>query len=86
MKGSVEIDEMDPQTVVDYAALCGLTLAHANARSGDFCEIAGYLGKGERFDTAIARFAEAYADQVERDHARLAQAVRAGRLPVERAA
>jgi uncharacterized protein (DUF2252 family) len=86
MKGTVDIDEMDPQTIVDFAALCGMTLAHAHARSGDFCQIAGYLGKGERFDTAIADFAEAYADQVERDHALLAQAVHAGRLPVEHAA
>jgi uncharacterized protein (DUF2252 family) len=86
MKGSVDLGEMDPQTIVDYAALCGMTLAHAHARSGDFGQIAGYLGKGERFDAALADFAEAYADQVERDHARLAKAVRAGRLPVERAA
>lgn len=86
MKGSVVLDEMDPQTIVDYAALCGMTLANAHARSGDFCQIAGYLGKGERFDIALCELAEAYADQVERDHALFAQAVRAGRLPVERAA
>jgi uncharacterized protein (DUF2252 family) len=86
MKGTVDIDEMDPQTIVDFAALCGMTLAHAHARSGDFCQIAGYLGKGERFDTAIADFAEAYADQVERDHALLERAVRGGRLPADRAA
>jgi uncharacterized protein (DUF2252 family) len=86
MKGTVDIDDMDPQTIVDFSALCGLTLAHAHARSGDFCQIAGYLGKGDRFDRAITKFAEAYADQVERDHALLEKAVRAGRLPVERAA
>jgi hypothetical protein len=83
MKGTIDIDDMDPQTIVDFAALCGMTLAHAHARSGDFCQIAGYLGKGDRFDTAIAEFADAYADQVERDHARFEQAVRAGRIPVE---
>jgi uncharacterized protein (DUF2252 family) len=86
MKGTVDIDDMDPQTIVDFSALCGLTLAHAHARSGDFCQIAGYLGKGDRFDTAITAFAEAYADQVERDHALLEKAVRAGRLPLEHAA
>jgi uncharacterized protein (DUF2252 family) len=85
MKGTVDIDEMDPQTIVDFAELCGMTLAHAHARSGDFCQIAGYLGKGDRFDTAIADFAEAYADQVERDHALLERAVHSGRLPVEHA-
>jgi uncharacterized protein (DUF2252 family) len=86
MKGTVDIDEMAPQTIVDFAALCGMTLAHAHARSGDFCQIAGYLGKCERFDSAVAAFAESYADQVERDHAQLERAVRAGRLPVEHAA
>jgi uncharacterized protein (DUF2252 family) len=86
MKGTIDIDDMDPQTIVDFAALCGMTLAHAHARSGDFCQIAGYIGKGERFDNAIAAFADAYADQVERDHALFERAVRAGRLPVERAA
>ena len=86
MKGTVDIDDMDPQTIVDFAALCGMTLAHAHARSGDFCQIVGYLGKGERFDVSIAKFADAYADQVERDHALLEQAVRAGRLPTEHAA
>jgi uncharacterized protein (DUF2252 family) len=81
-KGTVDIDDMDPQTIVDFAALCGLTLAHAHTRSGDFCQIAGYLGKSGRFDEAIADFAEAYADQVERDHALLEHAVRSGRLAV----
>src|SRR5262249_17110260 len=54
MKGTVDIDEMAPQTIVDFAALCGMTLAHAHARSGDFCQIAGYLGKGDCFDEALA--------------------------------
>lgn len=77
---------MDPQTIVDFAELCGMTLGHAHACSGDFCQIAGYLGKGARFDTAITEFAEAYADQVERDHALLEKAVCAGRIAVEHAA
>ncbi len=86
MKGTVDIDDMAPQTILDFSALCGMTLAHAHARSGEFCQIAGYLGKGDRFDFAIADFAEAYADQVERDHAMLEKAVHAGRLAVELAA
>jgi Uncharacterized protein conserved in bacteria (DUF2252) len=57
-----------------------LALARAHARSGDRVEIAGYLGKSERFDVAIADFAETYADQIERDHAALCAAVKSGRL------
>ena len=66
--------------VIDFATLCGMT----HARGDDFCQIAAYLGSGDRFDIAIAELAESDADQVERDHALLAKAVRAGRLPVER--
>ena len=40
----------------------------------------GYLGTSDRFDQAIARFAVAYADQTERDHAALVAAVRSGRI------
>jgi hypothetical protein len=46
-------------------------------------QIAGYLGKSERFDRAIADFAQAYADQTERDHAALCAAVKSDRLPAE---
>jgi uncharacterized protein (DUF2252 family) len=83
MKGTVDVADLAPSVLVLFAGLCGRTLAQAHARSGDFSQIAGYLGKGERFDVAIHRFAVAYADQVERDHEALANAVRGGRLPVE---
>jgi hypothetical protein len=42
--------------------------------------ISGYLGKSDQFDLAIGAFAEAYADQNERDHASLVAAVKAGRV------
>ena len=45
--------------------------------------IAGYVGKSDKLDLAIRRFAEAYADQTERDHQRLLQAVDRGLLPIE---
>ena len=54
-----------------------------HARSGDRLAIAAYLGGGPNFERAIARFSEAYADQNERDHARLAEAVRAGEVPAQ---
>jgi predicted alpha/beta hydrolase len=67
--------------LTQYGRLCGWTLARAHARSGDRVAIAAYLGSGDSFDRAVTRFAESYADQNERDHAALADAVRAGRLP-----
>src|SRR5829696_4986075 len=69
MKGSAKIEGMSPEELVLYADLFGGALARAHARSGDRVQIAAYLGKSERFDGAISDFAEAYADQTERDHA-----------------
>ena len=86
MKGSARIESLSPDELVLYAALCGWALARAHARSGDRVQIAAYLGKSERFDVAIADFAQAYADQTERDHAALCDAVKSGRLPVDEGA
>lgn len=66
-KGSVELNTLKPAALLEYAAVCGETLARGHARSGDPCRIAGYIGVSARFDTAIAKFADAYAAQTERD-------------------
>ena len=41
--------------------------------------IAGYIGGSDKLDEMLARFARAYADQVESDHQRLVDAVAPGR-------
>jgi uncharacterized protein (DUF2252 family) len=82
-KGSAVVERMTPKTMVLYARLCGWTLARAHARSGDRIAIAAYLGKGDVFDRAIGDFAEAYADQNERDYKEFASAVKEGRLQAE---
>ncbi|MBV9445146.1 MAG: DUF2252 domain-containing protein [Streptosporangiaceae bacterium] len=79
-KFSLDIGAMLPGGMHLYGALCGWTLARAHARSGDRIAIAAYLGRSDRFDQAIARFAVAYADQNERDHAALAEAAASGRI------
>jgi uncharacterized protein (DUF2252 family) len=80
-KGSAHVDSLRVSGAVRYARMCGATLARAHARSGDWIAIAAYLGKGDRFDRAIADFSAAYADQNERDFEALVRAVRAGRVP-----
>ncbi len=80
MKGDMNIPAMDAKQLVTYAGLCGWALARGHARTGQAPMIAGYLGASDRFDRAIERFAVAYADQNEDDHARLARAVAAGEL------
>jgi uncharacterized protein (DUF2252 family) len=63
-----------------YADVCGWTLARAHARSGDPAAISGYLGGGDRFESALGKFALAYADQTERDYALLVAAAESGRV------
>ena len=74
-KLSVPIEVLPPPELATYAATCGEALARAHARSGDRFAIAAYLGRGERFADALVRFAGAYADQNEIDHAAFAAAV-----------
>jgi uncharacterized protein (DUF2252 family) len=82
-KFSVEIATLRPEGLQMYAGMCGWTLARAHARSGDRIAIAAYLGGSDAFDRAIAQFAVAYADQNERDHQSLVDAVKSGRITAE---
>jgi uncharacterized protein (DUF2252 family) len=84
-KRSADVDAMSPEAFAIYARLCGWTLARAHARSGDRVAIAAYLGGGDSFDMAIGEFAEAYAEQSERDHAALLAAIDEGRLEAKEA-
>jgi uncharacterized protein (DUF2252 family) len=83
MKGSVELEKMRPEGMLLYADLCGWALARAHARSGDRVQIASYLGQSKKFDRAMADFAEAYADQNDRDYEVLMKAIRSGEIPTK---
>jgi hypothetical protein len=80
MKMKIDVESMSKDDWLEYVDLCGWALARAHARTGDPACIAGYLGKSSAFDEAIGKFAVAYADQTERDHATLLKAIRAGRI------
>ncbi len=82
-KGSVVVEQMVPDGMAFYGRLCGQTLARAHARSGDRVAIAAYLGSSNRFDHAIADFAELYAEQNDLDHAALAEAAATGRVTAQ---
>jgi uncharacterized protein (DUF2252 family) len=79
-KFSVPIEAMIPSGMTIYARLCGWTLARAHARSGDRVALAAYLGGSDRFDQAIADFAETYADQNDRDYAAFQAAAKEGKV------
>jgi uncharacterized protein (DUF2252 family) len=82
-KGSALVDVFEPSALTFYAHICGWSLAKAHARSGDAVAISSYLGTSNVFDQAMAVFAEAYADQNERDYAALRQAVASGRIAAQ---
>jgi uncharacterized protein (DUF2252 family) len=67
-------DLAEQKALSEYARLCGRTLARSHARSGDPAVMAGYMGKNEAFDDALASFAMAYAEQTVEDHAALVKA------------
>jgi hypothetical protein len=84
MKGTLALDSIDAPALVEYVGICGRLLAKGHARTSGASMIAGYVGGSDKLDVALCRFARAYADQTEKDHQALVDAVAKGRLPVER--
>ena len=82
-KGSWPPEAMNPRAMGVYGQVCARALARAHARSGDRIAIGAYLGKSDAFDRAIAEFAEAYADQNDRDYDALKEAAASGRIDVK---
>jgi hypothetical protein len=82
-KFSMPVERMIPSGMGVMAGVCGWTLARAHARSGDRIALAAYLGRSDKFDNAVAEFAETYADQNEKDHDALAAAVQSGRAEAQ---
>jgi uncharacterized protein (DUF2252 family) len=82
MKGTIPLDAIDAAALTDYAGIVGHLLAKGHARTSGASMIAGYVGATDKLDRALAKFARAYADQTEADHAELVKAVRRGVLPV----
>jgi hypothetical protein len=82
-KLAFDIEAILPRGLADYGRACAWTLARAHSRSGDRAAIAAYLGAGTPFDDAVTRFAVAYADLTEQDHAELERAVADGRVQAQ---
>ena len=83
MKGAILVEDINAGALADYAGICGFLLAKSHARTSGASMIAGYIGGSDKLADSLCRFARAYADQVERDHAALVTAVRRGLLPAE---
>jgi uncharacterized protein (DUF2252 family) len=81
-KASVLVEKLDEGRLIAYGHACAWVLARAHARSGRSGEIAGYLGKNDSFDTAMASFALAYRERNEADFEALQRARTQGRITV----
>ncbi|MBV8632024.1 MAG: DUF2252 domain-containing protein [Silvibacterium sp.] len=66
-KAAIAIEDLAGEGLVEYAEMCGELLARGHARSGDACVLSGYIGTGTNFADALVQFADAYADQTEKD-------------------
>jgi uncharacterized protein (DUF2252 family) len=79
-KLSADLERFREPGILAYARACGWALARAHARSGSSVSMAAYMGGSGRFERSLLEFADAYAQQNERDHAAMVDAVRSGRL------
>ncbi len=80
IKISMKVDTFGKTEMIAYADWCGQAMALSHARSGDAAMLSGYMGTSDSFDKAIASFAEAYADQNEKDFASLQRAIKTGKI------
>ena len=76
------LEVMKPKNMADYAKACGWALARSHARTGDPSILSGYLGKGNEFANAIAKFSVSYANQNDADYYKMLEAIKEGRLPI----
>ncbi|MGA0565717.1 DUF2252 domain-containing protein [Rathayibacter sp. KR2-224] len=77
---SIDTETLDFRPFTEYVNACGAVLARAHAQSPSAPFIAGYLGGGTPFDSAVVEWASAYAEQCVEDHKAVRKAVKAGEL------
>ncbi len=66
-KAGVDVTQLTGEGLAQYATVCGELLARGHARAGSAAAVAGYVGNGKKFRSAVQEFAEAYAAQTEAD-------------------
>jgi uncharacterized protein (DUF2252 family) len=77
-KGSIDLEDLAGSGLEAYAEVCGELLARGHARSGDPLILNGYIGSGDGFADALAKFGLLYADQTEKDWNALKRSAKAG--------
>ena len=79
-KGSVDVAQLNAEGLKDYGKLCGWTLAHAHARSGDRRAIAAHIGEPKAFARGVLEQALQHAEWAEHDHGLLLRGIASGRI------
>ena len=82
MKGSYDLAALTAPQLEAYSRLCGEVLARAHSQSPGARLIAEYLGTSDTFATAVAVWAEKYAEVVTADHGLLVEAAKSGEYPL----
>lgn len=77
-KGSIDLTDLAGSGLEAYAEVCGELLARGHARSSDPLILAGYIGSGDGFASALAKFGALYADQTEKDCQELRRSAKVG--------
>jgi uncharacterized protein (DUF2252 family) len=77
-KGSIDLEDLTGGGLEAYAEVCGELLARGHARSGDALILAGYIGSGDGFAEALAKFGSLYADKTEKDWNELKRSAKSG--------
>ena len=77
-KASIDLEDLAGGGLEAYAELCGELLARGHARSSDPLILNGYIGTGDGFAEALAKFGSLYADQTEKDWNELKRSAKAG--------
>ncbi|MBE7162712.1 MAG: DUF2252 family protein, partial [Williamsia herbipolensis] len=80
MKGSIDASDLSAKELRRYGQLCARLLARAHSQSPAFGQIAGYLGKNDSAQVAVARWSVDYADQVDTDYRTFLDAVDVGEI------
>ena len=77
-KGSIDLEDLEGGGLEAYGEVCGELLARGHARSGDPLILSGYIGSGDGFAEALAKFGAAYADLTEKDWQELKRSGKGG--------
>lgn len=84
MKVAAQIELFSELMFGRYAWLCCDILSHAHARAGGMApQVTGYLGNNQDFAEAVVRYANNYADVVEKDYEVFRTACRNGTLKAQ---